>query len=143
MIVKKDLVVKNKFDALKAISQLAEDNNKVSDYRLFLKGLMEREITFSTGIGDSIAIPHCKCEDIKEIFIIICTLKNKIHWDSIDNQDVDFIVTLGVPKHSDNSDYLKLMSNLIKNLMNKEFLKELKLLENEKELIDRVNSTIN
>lgn len=143
MIVKIDLDVENKFDALKTISQIAMDYGKVHDYRVFLKRLLERENSFSTGIGESIAIPHCACENINEIFIIICTLKNKVSWNSIDNKDVDFIVTLGIPTNLDNSEYLNLMSTLAKNLMNKTFLKELKSLDSEKEIIARVKSTIN
>lgn len=141
MIVKKDLVVEDKLDALKTIAKIAQDEGMIADYRLFLRGLIQRENLLSTGIGDFIAIPHCKCEDIKEVFIIICTLKNKIEWQTLDNQGVDFIVTLGIPNNVDNN-YLSIMSKLAKNLMNKEFIKELKSLDNEKEIIDRIKSTI-
>lgn len=142
MIVKKDLVFKDKLDALTNIAKLAEDEGFISNYRLFLKGLIERENTFSTGMGDAIAIPHCKCEDIQEVFIIICTLKNKIQWQSIDNQDVDFIITLGIPSNNIDNNYLSIMSKLAKNLMNKEFIKELKSLDSETEIINKIKSTI-
>lgn len=141
MIIKKDLIFNDKLDALTNIAKIAEEEGVISNYRLFLKGLIQREHSFSTGVGDSIAIPHCKCDDLKEVFIIICTLKNKIDWQSIDNQDVDFIIALGIPNNRDNN-YLSIMSKLAKNLMNKEFIKELKSLDNENKIINRIKSTI-
>ena len=143
MIVKKDLVGNSKIDILQKIANIAQDEGVVDNSRLYLKGLLERENKFSTGITNGIAIPHCRCEAAKEVSIIICTLKNKVNWESIDGQDVDFIIALAIPNKDLDNKYLQIISKLARNLMKEDFVKELKSLDDEEKIINKIKSTIN
>ena len=143
MIVKKNLIGNSKIEVLQNIASIAKDEGVVIDSRLYLKGLIERENKFSTGIGNGIAMPHCRCEAIKEISIMICTLKNKVSWDSIDEQDVDFVIALAIPCENVDDKYLQIISKLARNLIKEKFVKELKSLDNENEILDKIKSTIN
>lgn len=143
MIVKKKLDGNSKIEVLQNIASIAKDEGIVIDSRIYLKGLIERENEFTTGIGNGVAIPHCRCETIKEIAIIICTLKNKVSWESIDGQDVDFVIALAIPCENVDEQYLQIISKLARNLIKKEFVKELKSLDNENEILDKIKSTIN
>lgn len=143
MIVKKKLDGNSKIEVLQNIASIAKDEGIVIDSRIYLRGLIERENEFTTGIGNGVAIPHCRCETIKEIAIIICTLKNKVSWESIDGQDVDFVIALAIPCENVDEQYLQIISKLARNLIKKEFVKELKSLDNENEILDKIKSTIN
>ncbi|MGL5345796.1 MAG: PTS sugar transporter subunit IIA [Peptostreptococcaceae bacterium] len=143
MIVKKNINGNSKIEILQQIANIAKEEGLVKESRLYLKGLIERENKFSTYIGSGIAMPHCRCEVIREISIIICTLNNKVSWDCIEKCDVDFVIALAIPSKNIDNEYLQIISKLARNLMKEDFVKELKSLENEKQIIDKIKSTIN
>lgn len=142
MIVNKTLNIETKLQALEEISKIAQENDIVENYRLYLKGLMIRESQYTTAVGNGIAIPHCKEESVKKLAIIICRLKKSIKWESIDNQNIDFIIAIAVPRENENTKYLYIISRLARKLMDEEFVKELKCLESEDEITKKIESII-
>ena len=65
--------------------------------------LVCRERLGSTGIGQGIAIPHCRLENCDRVIGALITLKDKIDFDSIDNQPVDLLFVLIVPQEATES----------------------------------------
>lgn len=142
MIINKDLNIKNKLEALEQISNIAQDNGVVECSKLYLKGLLMRERQFTTAIGNGIAMPHCKGETVKKLAIIVCKLQKSISWEFIDEQLVDFIIAIAVPKENKDNKYLYVISKLARNLMNEEFVKEIKSLKNEADIVKKIESII-
>ena len=62
--------------------------------------LLQRERLGSTGIGLGIAIPHGRLENAGQPVAALLTLASPIDFDSIDNQPVDIIFALLVPKEN-------------------------------------------
>ena len=67
--------------------------------RRLLEGLLARERLGSTGLGDGVAIPHCRFDrcDVP----VACFLKTRqaIDFDGPDDQLVDLLFVLAVPLH--------------------------------------------
>ncbi|MBT8145520.1 MAG: PTS IIA-like nitrogen regulatory protein PtsN [Gammaproteobacteria bacterium] len=82
---------------LKRISESIEENVGYLDANTVFDALMAREQLGSTGLGNGIAIPHCKVPECKEILGCIVTLEEPIDFDSIDSKPVDLIFVLIVP----------------------------------------------
>lgn len=61
-------------------------------------GLLNRERLGSTGIGDGVAIPHCRLADCEQAMALLMTLATPIDFDAIDNRPVDLICVLLVPE---------------------------------------------
>lgn len=61
--------------------------------------LLGREKLGSTGIGNGIAIPHCRLEQANQATIVLMSLETPIDFDSIDRRPVDLIFALLVPPH--------------------------------------------
>ncbi len=61
--------------------------------------LLGREKLGSTGIGNGIAIPHCRLEQASHATIVLMSLDTPIDFDSIDRKPVDLIFALIVPPH--------------------------------------------
>lgn len=59
--------------------------------------LLSREKLGSTGIGNGIAIPHCRLEQVNRATIVLMSLDKPIDFDSIDRRPVDLIFALLVP----------------------------------------------
>ena len=61
--------------------------------------LLSREKLGSTGIGNGIAIPHCRLEQVNRATIVLMSLETPIDFDAIDRRPVDLIFALLVPPH--------------------------------------------
>ena len=71
-----------KAEVLQTASRWAADAEIIADAALFLKGLWDREAEFSTGVGDGIAIPHCRLESIRQPSVFFAHLEQPIRWSS-------------------------------------------------------------
>jgi PTS system nitrogen regulatory IIA component len=77
--------------------------------------LLSRERMGSTGIGEGIAIPHCRLKQCDKTFGVLLQLEEPIDFDSIDQQPVDLIFALLVPEEA-TDEHLKTLSMLAQKL---------------------------
>ncbi len=59
--------------------------------------LLKREGLGSTGMGNGVAIPHARFQNIERPFGIIAKLKQPIDFDAIDGRPVDVVFVLLLP----------------------------------------------
>jgi PTS system nitrogen regulatory IIA component len=76
---------------------IAEADIEVTSEQVF-SGLIGRERLGSTGIGEGVAIPHCRLPGIKTALGLLVHLAEPIDFDSIDNRPVDLLFFLLVPE---------------------------------------------
>jgi len=67
------------------------------DRDVALEAVLMREQTKSTGIGSGIAIPHGKCNAVKELVMAIGIAAEPIEFESIDGNPVTIIILLVSP----------------------------------------------
>ncbi len=72
-------------------------------------GLQERESLGPTGVGNGIALPHARLEDIERIYGVFIRLEKPLDYESVDRQPVDLIFGLFAPKDS-GVDHLKALA---------------------------------
>jgi len=82
-------------------STLAGDIASVSDEQIFKK-LLERERLGCTGIGQGIAIPHCRIEGLSEVTGVLIKLNDALDFEAPDGRAVDLIFALMVPSDATN-----------------------------------------
>lgn len=63
-------------------------------------GLQERESLGPTGVGNGIALPHARLEDLTRIVGLFFRLEKPLDYDSVDRQPVDLVFCLFAPKDS-------------------------------------------
>ena len=73
--------------------------------------LLNRERMGSTGIGEGIAIPHCRLKQCENTFGVLLQLDQAIDFDAIDQQPVDLIFALLVPEEA-TDEHLQTLSML-------------------------------
>ena len=112
---------KSQKNALEIISNKMSKLTSTNKDEIFEK-LYEREKLGTTAFGNGIAIPHARIEGIDDAKIIILKLNQAIDFNSIDNIKVDIIISLLVPKDS-NDVHIKLLSN-IATLLDKEMFRD-------------------
>lgn len=126
-IINKDLIIidsylETKEEAIENIGQLLFDNHRIVNSDLFIKDMYRRENEMSTSMGLGIAIPHAQSKHVTESSLIFIKLKKPIKWDE---DFVEMIFGIAVPKDNKNNQHLKILSTLARNLMKKEFRNKL------------------
>ncbi|MFY9179372.1 MAG: PTS sugar transporter subunit IIA [Venatoribacter sp.] len=76
---------------------------------------LSRERLGSTGVGEGIAIPHCRLPQCQEPFGVLVRLAEAIDYDAMDHRPVDIVFALIVPEEAD-SQHLQVLSLLARNL---------------------------
>lgn len=89
---------------------LADQNEGLNNEDIFMR-LIQRERLGSTGIGNGIAIPHCRIPQCDHVIGALVSLESPIEFESIDDQPVDLIFVLLVPEESF-SEHLETLATL-------------------------------
>lgn len=115
--VNASVTVASKKKLLEHIASLLGDEEKTLTKKIF-HSIIEREKLGSTGVGNGVAIPHGRCEEIEEARLCVVTLEQAIDYEAKDNKNVDIAFGLIVPSEA-NQQHLSLLS-LIAELMSKQ-----------------------
>ncbi|ABY92127.1 PTS sugar transporter subunit IIA [Thermoanaerobacter sp. X514] len=131
MLINKNLVTlnleaKTKEEAITKLAELAQKEGKITSIDEYVKSVLDREKTYTTGVGNGIAIPHGKSKAVKEAMIVFGKTTDGIEWDSLDGKPVNLIFLLGVPEENVDNVHLKILSQLSRKLMNDSFIEMLK-----------------
>ncbi|MCA1932462.1 MAG: PTS sugar transporter subunit IIA [Calditerrivibrio sp.] len=87
--------------------------------------IFKREMLGSTGIGDGVAIPHAKLEDIKGVTILFGHFPDGIDYDSADGGRVYYIFLI-LTEAKETVLHLKTLSNISKLIKGTSFLDNMK-----------------
>lgn len=128
----------DKKDALDKMVELMEASGKLSDVETYRKGVYAREEESTTGIGEGIAIPHCKSDAVQAPGLAAMVVPEGVDYDSLDGEPADLIFLIAAPNTEDNV-HLDVLSRLSVLLMNPDFtgsLRRAKTVEEFKRIID-------
>jgi len=95
-----DLTALDKHSALTDLCHFLEKKGVIRNKETLLNALLEREKLGSTGIGENMAIPHAKSDEIDQIVIVFARSIKGIDFESLDQRPVHFICLLLAPTHS-------------------------------------------
>lgn len=116
---------KDKADALNQMVALMANSGKISDVEKYRKGVYAREEESTTGIGEGIAIPHCKSDAVNAPGLAAMVLKDGVDFDALDGEKVHLIFLIAAPNTKDNV-HLDVLSRLSVLLMDESFTKALR-----------------
>jgi len=113
---------------LEIISQhIAEQQPEMDNEEIF-SGLINRERLGSTGIGDGVAIPHCRLSDCHQALGMLIQLETPIEYDAIDGNPVDLLFVLLVPEEACDQ-HLQTLGNLAELFSQERFRERLRSAE--------------
>lgn len=147
-----DAAANNKSDVIEKAVALIEKSGAISDVETYKKGVYHREEESTTGIGEGIAIPHCKSSVVVKPALAAMVLKDGVDYESLDGEKVNLLFLIAAPNTEDNVhlEVLARLSNLLmdedfkNNLINTKSKEEfLKVIDDaEKERIEEENSVV-
>lgn len=110
---------------LTTISELIATATKTLSADHIYSALLAREQLGSTGIGNGIAIPHCRVGNCDHITGALVTLDEGIDFDAIDARSVDLLFVLIVPTE-ETDEHLKALGALATLFHQDSFCRELR-----------------
>lgn len=114
-----------KAQALDQMVALMAKSGKINDVEKYKKGVYAREEESTTGIGEGIAIPHCKSDAVDRPGLSAMVLKDGVDFDALDGEKVHLIFLIAAPDTEDNV-HLDVLSRLSVLLMDEKFTDGLK-----------------
>lgn len=118
------LKVNGKKQALQEICARAASISGLLEREIF-DSVLQRERLGSTGVGNGIAIPHCKLEKAHEIFGVFARLERPVDFDAQDGAPVDLIFLLVAPETA-GADHLKALARTARVLRDPGFTARLR-----------------
>jgi PTS system nitrogen regulatory IIA component len=104
-ILKKDSIIANlvgtkKEEVLHEMTDFLQSQNLIQDKETLFKTLTEREKLGSTGIGENVAIPHGKTDEISQIITVFARSLGGVDFEALDQKPVHFICLVIAPSNS-------------------------------------------
>jgi fructose-specific phosphotransferase system IIA component len=91
------LTGKDKDSVITELVNVLDENGLLQNRQTALDAVFVREKTRSTGIGSSIAIPHGKCNAVKELVMALGIAHQGVDFDSVDGKPVSIVILLVSP----------------------------------------------
>jgi PTS system nitrogen regulatory IIA component len=95
------------------------------DANIVFNALLQREKLGSTGVGNGVALPHVRLEQVKNPFGIMVRLKDPIDFDAVDGQPVDLVCLLLLSKENESAQ-LNALAGIARRLRRPELLEQLR-----------------
>lgn len=115
-----------------AAQHIAEQHTELTADEIF-SGLINRERLGSTGIGEGVAIPHCRLNEYQQPIGLLIQLQQPIDFDAIDNSPVDLLFILLVPAEACDQ-HLQTLGNLAELFSQPQFRERLRHAETDNAL---------
>ena len=116
--------VDSKDAAIDYLIDLHAKSGNITDKAEFKKGILAREESGSTGVGEGIAIPHSKNAAVKQPGLAAMTVPNGVDYDSLDGQPANLFFMIAAPEKGADV-HLEVLSRLSMLLMDENFRAEL------------------
>lgn len=128
----------SKKEALDHMVELMAKSGKINDVEDYRRGVYAREEEGTTGIGEGIAIPHCKSNAVTRPGLAAMVVSNGVDFDSLDGEKVDLIFLIAAPNSEDNV-HLDVLSKLSVLLMDETFTSGLRNARTVEEFLDVID----
>lgn len=135
-----DVDTNSQEEIIQLVVDQAHTDGYISNKEAFNAAVKKREEEVSTAIGYSIAIPHGKSDSVNYPFIAFVRTANKMRWTEKNEELVQLIFLIGIPKESENNLHLKFISQLSKRLLDENFRSQLLNGANKPEILEKLNS---
>lgn len=103
------------------------------------EALVSRERLGTTGLGEGVAIPHCRCKACPDPVGLFIRLAEPVDFDAVDRKPVDLVFALIVPE-GDNQEHLEILKALAERFHSALSLQKMRSATDRQELyLDLIN----
>jgi len=140
--IKVPVVSRDKEAVIAELVDLLDANGLLSGRDEVLEAVLTRERTQSTGTGAGIAIPHGKCNAVKELVMAIGIAHEPIEYNSIDGKPVTILILLVSPADQ-TGPHIQALATISRLMLNEEFRQQLEKVTSAEEVYELLNNQEN
>ncbi len=137
--VKVPLEGTNKESVITELVDLLDSNGLLNDRDAVLDAVMKREQTKSTGIGSGIAVPHGKCDAVKELVMSMGVARKPIDFASVDGKGVTIVVLLVSPLDK-TGPHIQALAKISQLMLDKQFKETVEKAASAKKLYELIST---
>ncbi len=130
---------KDKEAVITELVDLLDANGLLLDRDVALEAVLARERTRSTGTGAGIAIPHGKCNAVKELVMAIGIAHEPIEFESVDGKPVTILILLVSPADQ-TGPHIQALARISKLMLDEEFKQKLEKATSADEVYELLNN---
>lgn len=116
-----DILVTSKYQAIKTMVQKLSCIGSITGEEEFYRDVLNREDICATAIGDEIALPHGRTRNVLRPSICFGRLLEPVVWNEKTQEKVRFVILIAVPSEGATEFHLKIISQLARKLMHREY----------------------
>ncbi len=114
----------NKQTAIEQLADLMDRTGCLSDKQAYLKAVLEREASGTTGLGDGIATPHAKSPAVRQAGLAAMVVKDGLDFKALDGQPTRLFFMIAAPDAADDL-HIQVLSRLATMIMDSDFKEKL------------------
>ncbi len=129
-------------DCIDELIEVLDKNDRIADKKAAYEAVLEREKIITTGVGNGIAIPHCKDKSCPNFAVALGVHNKGLDFESIDKKKVKIVFLLVGPENNPGL-HIKLLSRISRLMSNEELRNMILKCKKPEEVIDLINEEEN
>ncbi|MBT2447504.1 PTS sugar transporter subunit IIA [Streptomyces sp. ISL-43] len=134
--VKTELASDSKEAAIREMAEMLATTGNVSDVDELVRVALAREAQGTTGLGESIAIPHAKTDAVTRPTVGFARSDEGIEWGALDGTKARLVFMISVPEAAAGDEHLRILALLSRKLMDTGFRERLQAAPDEPAILD-------
>lgn len=110
-LIKYPLVASSKIEVIKELLAVLVEQQRIRNPEEILAAILEREKILSTGLGNGVAIPHCRSNAVQEFSLALGIHPRGVEFQSLDHKPSHIIFLLVGPE-AETGSHLRLLSRI-------------------------------
>ncbi|MFB7984182.1 fructose-specific PTS transporter subunit EIIC [Streptomyces vinaceus] len=123
--VRTELASGSKEAAIREMAEMLAATGDVRDVDELVRVALAREAQGTTGLGESIAIPHAKTDAVSRPTVGFARSGAGIEWGSLDGTKARLVFMIAVPEAAAGDEHLRILALLSRKLMDEDFRERL------------------
>ncbi|MER5488356.1 fructose-specific PTS transporter subunit EIIC [Streptomyces sp. NPDC002812] len=134
--VKTELASGSKEAAIREMAEMLATTGNVTDVDELVRVALAREAQGTTGLGESIAIPHAKTDAVTRPTVGFARSDEGIEWGALDGTKARLVFMISVPEAAAGDEHLRILALLSRKLMDTGFRERLQAAPGKAEILD-------
>ena len=114
------LAANDRQEAIGELVDILDGVGAISDSETIRQLVWERELQRTTGIGEGLAIPHGRCDDLTQMVMAMGRPETPIDFASADKRPVELIILLVSPTNN-TSDHIQALGRISRLMVDRTF----------------------
>jgi len=123
-LIKIPLTGNDRDHSIKELIHILNEKKSIQNEDSVFQAVLDREKIMTTGVGNGIAIPHCKHKDSPEFVVALGIKPDGLDFESIDKKPVRIVFLLVGPENNPGL-HIKLLSRISRLMSNEELRQKL------------------